>query len=102
MLPGVLSTDIPADDGTGRISTWFHGPPDGSCKCVESNPDQPDYQVRRHGPRLLRDDIESIPTWWQLASRPPLLTFRLTVTPHGQRLQLGCPDDLTWPARQMP
>jgi hypothetical protein len=69
---------------------------------LESDPDQPDYQARRTGPTLLWDDIESILTGWQLASRPPQLTFGLTVTPHGQRLRLGCPDALTWPARQMP
>ena len=52
--------------------------------------------------RLLWDNIESILTLRQLAGRPPQLTFGLTVTPHGQRLRLGCPDALTWPARQMP
>ena len=52
--------------------------------------------------RLLWDNIESILTLRQLAGRPPQLTFGLTVTPHGQRLRLGCPDALAWPARQMP
>jgi hypothetical protein len=61
-----------------------------------------DYQVCQHRPRLLWDDIESILTWWQQASRPPQVTSGLTVTPHGQRLRLGCPDGLTGPARQMP
>ena len=102
MLPKVLANDIPADDGTGRISTWFHGPPDGSWACVDSDPNQSDYQVCQHRPRLLWDDIESILTWWQQASRPPQLTSGLTGTPHGQRLRLGCPDGLTWSARQMP
>ena len=72
MLPEVLATDIPANDGTGRTSTWFHGPPDGSWGRVNSDPDQPDYQARQHGLRLLWDDIESTLTWWQQATRPAM------------------------------
>jgi len=53
-------------------ATWFHGPPDGSWACVDSDPHLSDYQACQHGPRLLWDDIESILTWWQQASRPAM------------------------------
>lgn len=45
--------------------------------------------VRQAGPRRLWDEIETAYQWWCDVDRPGLDAWRFTVTPTGQRIELG-------------
>ncbi len=80
------STDPGSKDGTLRLvdhrsGSWarLHYDHDGG----------PPYHVRQFGSRRLWDELESAHQWWEQHGRPGADRWRFTVTPDGQRIELG-------------
>jgi hypothetical protein len=63
---------------------WSH-----SWAAIHHQPDQPGpYRVRQYGPRRLFDEVSAAYRGWKAAGKPPAHTWRITITPHGQRAEL--------------
>ncbi|MEU4803619.1 methyltransferase domain-containing protein [Actinosynnema sp. NPDC023587] len=72
----------------------------GSWATVRTTPDATTagrFEVRRHGPRRLWDEVETAHGWWVGQGRPSRFEFGLTVTPDDQQVWLGEPDNTVTP-----
>lgn len=65
-----------ADNGTGSWAIARYDHADGP------------YQIRRHGPRNLWDEIEAAYHWWSDQGKPPLNRWQLTVSSNQQSATL--------------
>ena len=66
------------------LDQWSH-----SWAAIHHQPDQPGpYRVRQYGPRRLFDEVSTAYRGWKAAGKPPAHTWRITITPHGQRAEL--------------
>jgi protein-L-isoaspartate(D-aspartate) O-methyltransferase len=69
---------------------WFLDPHSESWATLSYSADTDTYPVRQAGPRQLWDEIETAHQWWIDAGKPGLHAWQFTVTPRGQRIELGC------------
>jgi protein-L-isoaspartate(D-aspartate) O-methyltransferase len=71
------------------LDQWSH-----SWAAIHHQLDQPGpYRVRQYGPRRLFDEVSAAYRGWKAAGKPPAHTWRITVTPDGQRVRThGVPD----------
>lgn len=66
------------------LDQWSH-----SWAAIHHQPDQPGpYRVRQYGPRRLFDEVSIAYRSWKAAGKPPAHTWRITITPEGQRAEL--------------
>ena len=69
------------------LDQWSH-----SWAAIHHQPDQPGpYRVRQYGPRRLFDEVSAAYRRWKAAGTPPAHTWRITITPDGQRAELTGP-----------
>lgn len=66
------------------LDQWSH-----SWAAIHHQPDQPGpYRVRQYGPRRFFDEVSAAYRSWKAAGKPPAHTWRITITPEGQRAEL--------------
>jgi protein-L-isoaspartate(D-aspartate) O-methyltransferase len=69
------------------LDQWSH-----SWAAIHHQPDQPGpYRVRQYGPRRLFDEVSAAYRGWKAVGNPPAHTWRITITPEGQRAELTPP-----------
>lgn len=86
--PDLLSLPWPDDDGSLSLHLAEAGDLDGSWAACDSS-DTGKHQVTQCGPRRLWDEAEAAYRQWLDQGSPGQDSFRLTVTPEGQRLHLA-------------
>jgi len=84
-IPRYTPPDTQDPDGIlWLLDQWSH-----SWAAIHHQPDQPGpYQVRQYGPRRLFDEVSAAYRRWKAAGKPPAHTWRITLTPEGQRAEL--------------
>jgi protein-L-isoaspartate(D-aspartate) O-methyltransferase len=71
---------------------WLLDQWSNSWAAIHYQPDQPGpYRVRQYGPRRLFDEVSAAYRTWKAAGKPPAHTWRITITPNGQRAELTGP-----------
>ena len=86
--------DIDDEDGQHRGVVWFVDPWSRSwASLTHLTPDASDdhFAVQQHGPRQLFDEIETAYRWWINTGSPSIGQWCVTITPHGQRIDLHGP-----------
>jgi protein-L-isoaspartate(D-aspartate) O-methyltransferase len=79
-----------AEDPDGIL--WLLDQWSNSWAAIHHQPDQPGpYRVRQYGPRRLFDEVSAAYRGWKAAGKPPAHTWRITITPNGQRAELTGP-----------
>lgn len=75
------------DDHDGIL--WMADHQSGSWARLHHNPDgDGPYPVYQYGLRKLWDEVEAAHAWWVDHGRPGADRWQITVTPHGQRIEL--------------
>ncbi|MGH3719579.1 MAG: methyltransferase domain-containing protein [Pseudonocardiaceae bacterium] len=84
-IPRYTPPDAEDPDGIlWLLDHWSH-----SWAAIHHQPDQPGpYRVRQYGPRRLFDEVSAAYRGWKAAGKPPAHTWRITITPDGQRAEL--------------
>jgi protein-L-isoaspartate(D-aspartate) O-methyltransferase len=80
------------DPDEGQACVWFLDPWSRSwASLTHTTPDASEdkFPVQQGGPRRLWDEVESACRWWVSHGRPAVDRWRFTVTPQGQRIELG-------------
>ncbi|MGH4001627.1 MAG: methyltransferase domain-containing protein [Pseudonocardiaceae bacterium] len=78
-----------AHDDSGEYTVWFLDPGSRSWASIDYTPGADTYEVNQLGPRHLWDEVEAAYTWWVQAGSPTAEQWCITVTPRGQRVDLG-------------
>jgi protein-L-isoaspartate(D-aspartate) O-methyltransferase len=76
----------PGDDD--RWCVWFLDPSSRSWARFDYQPGVRRWPIHQFGPRRLFDEVAAAYHRWDHAGRPPVVQWRITVTPDGQRVEL--------------
>ncbi|WP_253778893.1 methyltransferase domain-containing protein [Goodfellowiella coeruleoviolacea] len=90
-LPGCHWRHQPPVGDRGRHVLWLLDPQSGSWATASygRHAGAGPWPVRQHGPRRLWDEAEAAYRWWDDQGRPPVDSWRFTITPDAQAVELG-------------
>jgi len=79
------SVDPDSKDGTLRLADHRSG---SWARLHYDHDGGPPYPVRQFGPRRLWDEVAAAHQWWVEHGKPDADRWRVTIAPHGQRIDL--------------
>jgi protein-L-isoaspartate(D-aspartate) O-methyltransferase len=88
-VPRCIPRYTPPDDHDPDGILWLLDQWTHSWASIHHQPDKPGpYRVRQYGPRRLFNEVSTAYRGWKAAGKPPAHTWRITITPEGQRAEL--------------